>query len=309
MFDLKYVDEYVELNSMSSESLKRKNKQEIVNFFTNVPDSYNDLTKSDIIKAFEQRPMHKKSSFISSKCRLVAFSRWMYEQGLFPYNVVLCLDAVQYSDLNYTEFYASNFYRNFDDLYNTLDIIFDFREDFQSFCVSAMLIWHGIKQKYLSDLLKIDLDESNQTIMNPENHESIQLDYRAFQYTLDYARATQYESERLGSRITIPYIDSEYLFRSYKNRQISHISQLATNANKVAKAQNYDKHFNYSYIYQSGLYYRMYQHEKEHGEFQNSDEILLKFFDINSSDKQHEVNYVYLNLEAYRNFKKYMISE
>lgn len=311
MIDNSLLDQYIAESTLRmADENKRGFKTLFIRFFGLKPDiSYSDLTKQDFIDMFSQMNIMTANAFLTYKCKITDFMRWMLEHGQGSQQQINEFGTIQYTDINRHAFYDLYYFRDFDDLINTLDTVFNDRgSEFDTFKSAAILCWFGIEIKFQSDILKTDLDEDAGTIINPETKEIISLPSLAVRYLEQYKNADSQDTRKFGGRV-MAYPKSQYLFRSYKNaymtqKQLAHVS---SEANRVAK--DFEKVFQWQKIYLSGLYNRIFEYEQEHGEIGRSNyEILRQFFKTDEELTPMRKVTLSRKYEAYEEFKQIMFS-
>jgi len=311
MIEKTVMDQYIQESTLRmNEKSKRQIEVFLTKFFDLKPDvSYNDLTKQDLIDMFSQLVIISANSFFTYKSKINDFMKWMYEQGYGSEQIIRNLSEIQFTDINRSGFYNTYYFRDYNDLFNTIDEVFSDRgTEFDTFKCAAILVWFGIKINDIPSILKKDLDEYEGTIIHPVTKEKIKLPDNAVYLLSNYRDAETHDSQKFGGR-TVAYVDSQYLFRSYKNacfttKQINHIS---ISANDVAK--DFGKVFQWNRIYLSGLYNRIYQYEQKHGEIGRTNFKVLKQFFIGDDEltiqRKTDLSRKY---EEYQEFKEYMYS-
>lgn len=181
--------------------------------------------------------------------------------------------------------------------------------EFDTFRSAAILVWLGIDLTDLPDMLKSDLREDSMTIIHPVTKENVSIPNefgwrdKIFQFLVDYKNANSCDTAKFGGR-TVPYVQSQYLFRSYKSAHFTsaQLRNVSSSANRLAK--EYKRVFQWNRIYLSGLYYRISQYEKEHGTIKDDMDMLEKFFVCNQKkDIQREVTYA-RKYNEYQEFKR-----
>lgn len=113
-----------------------------------------------------------------------------------------------------------------------------------------VMVWLGIDLNDLPDILKIDIDESSQSIIHPVTRQKVELppvDLRdkIFSFLVSYRDADSCDTRKFGGRV-LPYMQSKYLLRSYKNAHLTVIQLRKTSdpVNQLAKIKNHKEFFN-----------------------------------------------------------------
>ena len=213
-------------------------------------------------------------------------------------------------DLDRSHLYDRYYFRDYEELHNTMDEAFSERgSEFDTFRSAAVLVWFGIEIKYLSNILKEDIYEDEGYVVHPETKEKIMLPPLAMYVLINYRDSDTYDSSKFGGSV-MTYAKSKFLFRSYKNAQFTtaQITNISSSANRAA--EEIGKTFQWNKIYLNGIYNRMYQYEQEHGDLSRSDFDKLKVFfgkpDLKPTS-QHKMDMA-RKFEEYQEFKEHMYS-
>lgn len=312
MIDQSVIDRYVEESSLNMKEDSKINSQNMLTkFFSLTTVEFSDLTKADLIEMYSKLHQTATSSFESHRSKIRDFAKWMYEQGYGTAQLVNDIIDIQFTDINRFYLYDLYYFRSIEELWDTMDSIFeDHGSEFDTFRSAALLVWLGIEIDDLPDMLKTDLDEEDMTIIHPRTKEKIEIppvDFRSriFGFLIDYRDATKYDSKKFGGRL-LNYMKSSYLFRSYKNAQftVKQIRNLSYSANKLA--QKYQRAFQWDRIYLSGLYYRINEYEKEFGTIRDDLAILEKFFVCNQKGKNQRKLVLLKKYNEYQEFKNHV---
>ena len=309
MIEKSVMDRYIEESTLKmNECSKRQIEVFLTKFFSFKEDvEYNDLTKQDLIDMFSELTLMSANSFYTYKSKINDFMKWMKEQGYGSEQVLKNLSDVQFTDINRSGFYNTYYFRDYDDLFNTIDVVFKQRgTEFDTFKSAALLVWFGIDIKDVPQILKNDLDEDEGTIIHPGTKEKIKLPANAVYLLARYRDAQTYDSRKFGGR-ALTYVDSQYLFRSYKNAYFTtkQINYFSISANNVA--EEFGKIFQWNKIYLSGIYNRIYEYELQHGNIGRTNYDVLKTFFV-GDDKMTKQRKTDLSrkYEEYQEFKEYM---
>ena len=301
------MDRYVEESSLK---MNEKSKQHIrtllTKFFGMKPDvAYNDLTRQDLIEMLSAFNATSIITFNSEKSKMNDFMKWMVEEGYGtdePLKILV--------DLDRSHLYDRYYFRDYEELHNTMDEAFSERgSEFDTFRSAAVLVWFGIEIKYLSNILKEDIYEDKGYVVHPETKEKIMLPPLAMYVLINYRDSDTYDSSKFGGSV-MTYAKSKFLFRSYKNAQFTtaQITNISSSANRAA--EEIGKTFQWNKIYLNGIYNRMYQYEQEHGDLSRSDFDKLKVFfgkpDLKPTS-QHKMDMA-RKFEEYQEFKEHMYS-
>ena len=131
---------------------------------------------------------------------------------------------------------------------------------------------------------------------------------KIFSFLVSYRDADSCDTRKFGGRV-LPYMQSKYLLRSYKNAHLTVIQLRKTSdpVNQLAKDQESQRVFQWNKIYLSGLYYRINQYEKQHGSIENDMSMLNEFFTCNQKKEvQKEISFArkYKEYQAFMNAKE-----
>lgn len=311
MIEPSILDKYIDESCLNmNDKSRRKTQLVISNFFERKPNlAYENLNKQDFVDMLSQSACMITSSFLAYKSTIYDFVKWMYEQGYGSEKILLDFADIQYTDIDRSPFYARYYFVDLQDLSSTLDDVFEDRgTEFDTFRAAALLIWHGIEQTEVVDILKYDLNEFERTIKNSVTGQIIPLDEKVTYFLARYRDDKTYDSRKMGGR-TLSYLDGRYLLRSYKSDHFTatHLSNLQTTSIKLTA--DYRKQFHWKQIYLSGLYYRMHEYERLKGEITRSDfEILQQFFKVQGKLTPQRKTGLVRKLNEYQEFKSLMYS-
>lgn len=300
----RYVDESSMKMSDVSKNQIYKNLQTLFNLSS---AEIKDMTRQDFIDIFSQQRILAMQTFHSYKSKMIDFLIWMSEEGYCTQEPLFALKGVRFEDISRSGYYDMYYFSDYDDLFHSMEITFEGRGgDFDTFKVAATLVWAGIQLEYAVDLLKKDFDDETGTIVHPKTKEIITFQPIAAEMIREYKNASQYETNKFNGMV-LQYKSSPYLLRTYRSGHlnkhgISHYSVVVNQLNQDA-----DKKYQWISIYQSGLYYRMYQYEQEHGEIGRMNfDVLEKFFNA-GSDKELKRKYAYgYKYDEYCEFRDYI---
>ena len=306
------MDRYVEESSLK---MNEKSKQHIrtllTKFFGMKPDvAYNDLTRQDLIEMLSAFNATSIITFNSEKSKMNDFMKWMVEEGYGTDEPLKILGDITFFDLDRSHLYDRYYFRDYEELHNTMDEAFSERgSEFDTFRSAAVLVWFGIEIKYLSNILKEDIYEDKGYVVHPKKKKKIMLPPLAMYVLINYRDSDTYDSSKFGGSV-MTYAKSKFLFRSYKNAQFTtaQITNISSSANRAA--EEIGKTFQWNKIYLNGIYNRMYQYEQEHGDLSRSDFDKLKVFfgkpDLKPTS-QHKMDMA-RKFEEYQEFKEHMYS-
>lgn len=316
MIEQSVMDRYIAESSLKMTEMSRINFENLLTRFFNLKPSveFADLRKADLIEMYSQLNQHSIGGFTTHKSKVNDFAKWMYEQGYGSAELLRDISDLKYSDINHDYLYDIYYFRDVEELWNSMSLIFEDRgTEFDTFKAAAIMVWLGIDLNDLPDILKIDIDESSQSIIHPVTRQKVELppvDLRdkIFSFLVSYRDADSCDTRKFGGRV-LPYMQSKYLLRSYKNAHLTVIQLRKTSdpVNQLAKDQESQRVFQWNKIYLSGLYYRINQYEKQHGSIENDMSMLNEFFTCNQKKEvQKEISFTrkYKEYQAFMNAKE-----
>lgn len=314
MLDLALIEKYVSETFLNNPD-NNKYKQEtfnIVNRFFNLTDvAYDDLTRQDMLDIYSQLAIMKMNVFQSHKSKISDFMRWMYETGNGSIKPLEEIREIFFENVDRTAFYDTYYFENLDDLNDLMETVFGKEVcDFSTFRCAALLVWHGIPVKHLPDILKSDFKDDG-TIADPFTGEVFHISPMVIPYLRNYRDADSFDSGKFGGMI-IPYAQTQYLFRTYKTAHMTDKQLINTSSNAIKAAAETGRIFQWERIYDSGLYYRVHEYEKLHGNVSRNDyELLRELFKMDHIDltKQRQRYYLSQKFDEYQEFKRYKYSD
>lgn len=311
MIEQSVLDKYVEESSFNmNDKSRQKTRLVIAKFFDYKSDvAYTALTKQDFVDMLSQAACMSINSFLSYKCAINDFIKWMYEQGYGTEQQLMDFSQIQFTDINRHAFYAKYYFSDLKDLISIMESIFEDRgSEFDTFKATAFLMWYGFELHEASEVLKSNLNEFEDTILNPITGQVIHLNKDVSYFLTRYRDDDTYDSRKMGGRV-LSYVKSKYLLRTYRNAHLT-VSQLSNIQSTTLKiTSKHEKQFQWKRIYLSGLYNRMYEFEQKNGEITRSDyEILMKFFKVHDNLSPQRKTDLLRKLSEYQEFKSYMYS-
>ena len=316
MIEQYVMDRYIAESSLKMTEMSRINFENLLTRFFNLKPSveFADLRKADLIEMYSQLNQHSIGGFITHKSKVNDFAKWMYEQGYGSAELLRDISDLKYSDINHDYLYDIYYFRDVEELWNSMSLIFEDRgTEFDTFKAAAIMVWLGIDLNDLPDILKIDIDESSQSIIHPVTRQKVELppvDLRdkILSFLVSYRDADSCDSSKLGGSV-LPYMQSKCSLRSSKHASLSVIPLRRTSAPVKQLAQDHESQrvFQWNKIYLSGLYYRINQYEKQHGSIENDMSMLNEFFTCNQKKEvQKEISFArkYKEYQAFMNAKE-----
>lgn len=314
MLDLALIEKYIS-DTFLNNSDNNKYKQEtfnIINRFFNMTDvAYDDLTRQDMLDIYSQLAIMKMNVFQSHKSKISDFMKWMYETGNGSIKPLEEIREIFFENVDRTAFYDTYYFENLADLNGLMEDVFGKDVcDFSTFRCAALLVWHGIPVKHLPDILKSDFKDDG-TITDPFTGEVFHISSMVIPYLRNYRDADTFDSGKFGG-MTVPYKQTQYLFRTYKSAHMTDKQLINTSSNAIKAAAETGRIFQWERIYDSGLYYRVHEYEKLHGNVSRNDyELLRELFKMDHIDltKQRQRYYLSQKFDEYQEFKRYKYSD
>ena len=314
MLDLALIEKYIS-DTFLNNSDNNKYKQEtfnIINRFFNMTDvAYDDLTRQDMLDIYSQLAIMKMNVFQSHKSKISDFMKWMYETGNGSIKPLEEIREIFFENVDRTAFYDTYYFENLADLNGLMEDVFVKDVcDFSTFRCAALLVWHGIPVKHLPDILKSDFKDDG-TITDPFTGEIFHISPMVIPYLRNYRDADTFDSGKFGG-MTVPYKQTQYLFRTYKSAHMTDKQLINTSSNAIKAAAETGRIFQWERIYDSGLYYRVHEYEKLHGNVSRNDyELLRELFKMDHIDltKQRQRYYLSQKFDEYQEFKRYKYSD
>lgn len=314
MLDLDLIEKYIS-DTFLNNSDNNKYKQEtfnIINRFFNMTDvAYDDLTRQNMLDIYSQLAIMKMNVFQSHKSKISDFMKWMYETGNGSIKPLEEIREIFFENVDRTAFYDTYYFENLADLNGLMEDVFGKDVcDFSTFRCAALLVWHGIPVKHLPDILKSDFKDDG-TIADPFTGEVFHISPMVIPYLRNYRDADTFDSGKFGG-MTVPYKQTQYLFRTYKSAHMTDKQLINTSSNAIKAAAETGRIFQWERIYDSGLYYRVHEYEKLHGNVSRNDyELLRELFKMDHIDltKQRQRYYLSQKFDEYQEFKRYKYSD
>ena len=273
--------------------------------------AYDDLTRQDMLDIYSQLAIMKMNVFQSHKSKISDFMKWMYETGNGSIKPLEEIREIFFENVDRTACYDTYYFENLADLNGLMEDVFGKDVcDFSTFRCAALLVWHGIPVKHLPDILKSDFKDDG-TITDPFTGEIFHISPMVIPYLRNYRDADTFDSGKFGG-MTVPYKQTQYLFRTYKSAHMTDKQLINTSSNAIKAAAETGRIFQWERIYDSGLYYRVHEYEKLHGNVSRNDyELLRELFKMDHIDltKQRQRYYLSQKFDEYQEFKRYKYSD
>ena len=314
---MKVLEKDVSENYIEDSSLRMNLKSKkmaalmLTDFFAQKEfDDFRDLSKNDFIEMYSALNMVEATSFITHRSKIADFATWMFEQGMGLKEQSEQILSIDYSDINADELYDECYFSDCEDLFETLSVVFEnCAQDFDTFKASAILRWMGFEANEIIQIQKTNLNERDGYIINPITSKAffVPKPNDILTFLTRYRDADSFESIKMGGK-TFEYKESSYLIRNHYDAQFdtTQLSRLTSATKRYA--QEYGKKFQWKSIYLSGVYFRMYQYEKEHGSIEQQPEILKSFMYSENSGTTPTLYTLSLKYKAYDKFKRHMYS-
>lgn len=314
MLDLALIEKYISetfLNNPDNNKYKREAFNNVSRFFGMTEIAYDELTRKEILKIYSKLGFMKIKSFQSNKSRVSDFMRWMYETGNGSIKPLEEMREVYFENVDRQYFYDAYYFDNLDDLNDLMETVFGKEVcDFSTFRCAALLVWHGIPVKHLPDILKSDMHNDG-SVLDPVTGEMVHLSPKIVPYLIHYRDADTFASGKFGG-MTVPYKETQYLFRTYKTAHMTDKQLINTSSNAIKTAADTGRIFQWERIYDSGIYYRVHEYEKQNGNISRNDyELLRDLFKMDHIDltKQRQRYYLSQKFDEYQEFKRYKYSD
>lgn len=314
MLDLALIEKYISetfLNNPDNNKYKREAFNNVSRFFGMTEIAYDELTRQEILKIYSKLGFMKIKSFQSNKSRVSDFMRWMYETGNGSIKPLEEMREVYFENVDRQYFYDAYYFDNLDDLNDLMETVFGKEVcDFSTFRCAALLVWHGIPVKHLPDILKSDMHNDG-SVLDPVTGEMVHLSPKIVPYLIHYRDADTFASGKFGG-MTVPYKETQYLFRTYKTAHMTDKQLINTSSNAIKAAADTGRIFQWERIYDSGIYYRVHEYEKQNGNISRNDyELLRDLFKMDHIDltKQRQRYYLSQKFDEYQEFKRYKYSD
>lgn len=303
MIDQAIIQTYIDA-SCGNRNEKSKNNLAVllVKFFSLRPGSSLDaLSRQDLIQMLAESSIMSMNTFDSFKSKIKGFLKWMCDNGYCPEELLERWQSIRFSDIDRSDFYDRYYFKDYSELCDTIQDVFgEVSSEYDTFKSAATLVWFGIDIKDLPNILKDDLNESAGYIVAPVTKRKIYLPKAAVKQLESYKNADAFVSAKFGG-CTVPYADSQYLFRSYKNEQftVAQLTNISAAANRAAA--DCGKTFQWNRIFLSGLYKRLLDTENQFGEIGKTNYDKLRDF-FGESLSEQVLSQKYKEYLAYREY-------
>ena len=226
--------------------------------------SIDTFEKDDFITLFQEFTAISQKYFYSLKSNIKKYIREKYGEDCPSIDI---LSKISFADTYEETAESSVYFSSFAHLNDTLKLAIENSNmipDAHDTAVACIyLAWAGFTAEEAIRLPKRSISENYNQISGDRiinTNETIMKFLRRYKKSKGYYRRF-YGTNRPG---WVEYKDSEYLLRQVKKAEFT----VADIANKIVafnKETNMKNRFLYTYIYQSGIYSRMYEKEREIG--------------------------------------------
>lgn len=303
MIDRATIQKYIETSCASRTEQSKNDLAVLLEKFISLSPSENldDLSQQDLITMLSKPSIMSMNTFDSFKSKIKKFMVWLYDNGYCSEKLPASWQSIYYSNIDRSEFYDKYYFKSYTELHDTIRSVFENNpSEYDTFISAATLVWFGLEIKNLPFILKDDLHEDAGYIVTPDTKRKIYLPQDAVRQLASYKYADTYESSKFGGSIQ-KYVETKYLFRSYKNERftVSQLTNISATANRVAA--DCGKVFQWKRIFLSGLYARILDTENQFGEIGNTNYDKLKEFFGEHLSKQ-VLSQKYKEYQAYRDY-------
>lgn len=304
--DQTVIQQYVMEATSNMNATSKRNLTVLISKFFNQSScqSLNDLSRQDLIMMLADSSIMSKNTFDSFKSKIKGFLKWLCDKGYCSGTLLENWQNIGFYDVDRSDFYDRYYFKDYSELSATIQEVFgDGSSEYDTFRSAATLVWFGIEIKYLPDILKDDLCENAGYIIAPITNRKIYLPQAAVQQLKLYKNADSFLSNKFGGAV-VPYPETQYLFRSYKNEHftVDQLTNISAAANRAAVSSG--KVFQWNRIFLSGLYNRLLDNENQFGEIGKTNFDKLRGFFGESLSKQN----LSQKYEEYQAFREYMYS-
>lgn len=303
MIDQVIIQKYIDASCGNRNEASKSNLTILLaKFFSLSPcSSLDDLSQQDLIQMLAASSIMSMNTFDSYKSKIKGFLQWLCHSGDCSEQLVKDWQNIYFSDIDHSDFYDRYYFKDYAELCDTIQSVFgDTSSEYDTFKSAATLVWFGIDIKDLPNILKDDLHENAGYIIAPATKRKIYLPKAAVKQLESYKTADAFVSAKFGG-CTIPYADSQYLFRSYKNEQftVAQLTNISAAANRAAA--DCGKTFQWNRIFLSGLYKRLLDTENQFGEIGKTNYDKLRDF-FGESLSEQILSQKYKEYLAYREY-------
>ena len=281
----------------------------------NMPASkiFAEYTTEDFVYIFRQMSIATMQTFTSVKSKIKDYVIWLVEHGEMTEEQLRDLSSIEFDDIDPTILYQKHYFKNFDELYITLEEAISDRIDddddggeFDTLRCILYLSWYGFTSEEMRELLKKDIDYNNSTILKRRTGELIKVNNKVLNFLDKYAYSDKFTSRRYGreDNCEVMYKVSSYLLRTDRSAQLTNngvrliVSRINENSEK--------KSFSMKKIYACGEYYRAYVDERDNGEIQSTDYVrLARLFKPELVSQEGKFTSTQRSLLGYKIFTEY----
>lgn len=275
-----------------------------------------EYTHSDFLNILQNMNAASTGTFTVAKSSISDWVQWMIERGEMTKEQLDILAKIQYSDLDYSDTYRMYYFRNFDELWESLDLNIglhlagksDDDEEFDTLRCAVYLSWYGFTLDDIVEILKTDISNTDCVIYRKRGDVSVRIGEKAIACIRDYAEKESFRSRKFGKPdgVEVHYRNSAYLFRSCKSAKMNPNQITAMTRYTNPYSDEVGKRFAFNKIYLSGVYYRIYLDEKEYGNLKSTDfERLARLFEIPREELNIKAKKYDLSSRKFQQYQKY----
>lgn len=292
------IDKYLEEFNFTKEE-----RPVIYNMFNVVKSASNgrdidEMNLEDFVEMFKRMNFKSTQSFLTVKSRFKACVKWAVENNYMTEEQLKYIIKIKYEDIEDLEVIRNSYVSSLDELISIID-----EPDpsgtgkYNTLKSSAFLCWYGIKPAEVVDVKKEDVHED---VIEFDGINYPIDDKRVKEFLKEYKELTSCVTDFFGRETEMPYKDSEYLIRTFKNSHLTY-KQLRASTSFLNK-NVLEKEISLGKVRESGIFYRMYLDEKENGEFKPKQvERVTSFF---RAEKNMTAQHISHKLKDYRRWKR-----
>ena len=261
-------------------------------------------TKDEFIRMISDLKTSNIQGFLADKSRIKKYLEFLLEYGIVNEDNIELLVSIKYDDIDTSQVYEANFFKNFQELQNAIDATLDAADRiddaiFATQIAAIYMAWCGVQLEDAIAMLKSDVKDDHIVVGN----KNIYPNQKIMSFLTEYKDATEYRSSARGI-ITLKYVESSYLLRTVRSARIEEPKVMRIFIRNFGKSDpDQDANlFHYDKVYLSGIYHRAYLYECANGTIRQGDmETISKVF----NEKYINVSVANKRLQSYRKFVDY----
>jgi len=266
-----------------------------------------DMNTGEFIRLFEYFKWSRNSIF-QKKSFIKSYLTWGYNHGLIDIQVIRELEEVKNDNVSKRDVFKS-YFKTFDDLKNTLNLIIDKRDivnqreelkmQIMTVKIALYLAWFGVKLKDVCEIRKDQINERHNQIYIESEKTYIDIPEDIMQQVIEYR---DLEGFRTKEEIEETIGDSNMLMKSVRKAKLSP-TYISTFVSKLLNTEDNDyKIISYQKVYWSGVYFRTHEYEKGNERIRLRDsEILTQMF----KEQYNSISRASARLSDYRDYCKH----